>query len=39
MPKTVMNVEDNELNMKLFHDLLESRGYATIENAQWHGSA
>lgn len=30
MAKTVMIVEDNELNMKLFNDLLESRGYATI---------
>ena len=31
MPKTVMIVEDNELNMKLFNDLLESRGYGTIQ--------
>jgi len=31
MPKTVMIVEDNELNMKLFHDLLEARGYRTVE--------
>ena len=31
MPKTVLIVEDNELNMKLFHDLLESRGYQTIQ--------
>jgi len=31
MSKTVMIVEDNELNMKLFHDLLESQGYATIQ--------
>lgn len=31
MAKTVMIVEDNELNMKLFHDLLESRGYRTIQ--------
>ncbi|WP_029355163.1 response regulator [Bosea sp. 117] len=31
MPKTVMIVEDNELNMKLFHDLLEAHGYATVE--------
>lgn len=31
MAKTVMIVEDNELNMKLFNDLLESRGYATIQ--------
>jgi len=26
MAKTVMIVEDNELNMKLFHDLLEAHG-------------
>ncbi|MFT6659951.1 MAG: two-component system cell cycle response regulator DivK [Maritalea sp.] len=31
MSKTVMIVEDNELNMKLFNDLLESRGYRTIQ--------
>ena len=31
MAKTVMIVEDNELNMKLFHDLLESRGYDTVQ--------
>jgi two-component system cell cycle response regulator DivK len=31
MPKTVLIVEDNELNMKLFHDLLEAHGYDTIE--------
>ncbi|QCK87398.1 response regulator [Phreatobacter aquaticus] len=31
MPKTVMIVEDNELNMKLFHDLLEANGYDTIQ--------
>lgn len=31
MRKTVLIVEDNELNMKLFHDLLEAHGYATIE--------
>lgn len=30
MPKTVLIVEDNELNMKLFNDLLEGHGYATI---------
>jgi len=30
-PKTVLIVEDNELNMKLFHDLLEAHGYDTIE--------
>ena len=31
MSKTVMIVEDNELNMKLFNDLLESRGYQVIQ--------
>jgi two-component system, cell cycle response regulator DivK len=31
MPKTVMIVEDNELNMKLFRDLIEAHGYATIQ--------
>jgi CheY-like chemotaxis protein len=30
MSKTVMIVEDNELNMKLFHDLLEAHGYHAI---------
>jgi two-component system, cell cycle response regulator DivK len=30
MAKTVLIVEDNELNMKLFHDLLDAHGYATI---------
>jgi two-component system, cell cycle response regulator DivK len=28
--KTVTIVEDNELNMKLFHDLLEAHGYRTV---------
>ncbi|MCF6321009.1 MAG: response regulator [Rhizobiaceae bacterium] len=31
MSKTVMIVEDNELNMKLFNDLLEANGYKTIK--------
>jgi two-component system cell cycle response regulator DivK len=31
MAKTVLVVEDNELNMKLFHDLLEASGYDTIQ--------
>ena len=30
MAKTVMIVEDNELNMKLFHDLLEAHGYNIV---------
>jgi two-component system, cell cycle response regulator DivK len=29
--KTVLIVEDNELNMKLFTDLLEAHGYATLQ--------
>ncbi|MEE8444819.1 MAG: response regulator, partial [Alphaproteobacteria bacterium] len=29
--KTVLIVEDNELNMKLFHDLLEAHGYKTLQ--------
>jgi two-component system, cell cycle response regulator DivK len=31
MSKTVLVVEDNELNMKLFHDLLEANGYNIIQ--------
>jgi two-component system cell cycle response regulator DivK len=31
VPKTVLIVEDNELNMKLFHDLLEAHGYDTLQ--------
>jgi two-component system cell cycle response regulator DivK len=31
MTKKVLIVEDNELNMKLFHDLLEAHGYQTVE--------
>ena len=30
MAKTVMIVEDNELNMKLFRDLIEASGYETV---------
>ena len=30
-PKTVLIVEDNELNMKLFHDLLDAYGYLTVQ--------
>ncbi len=29
--KAVLIVEDNELNMKLFHDLLDAYGYRTIQ--------
>ena len=31
MAKTVLIVEDNELNMKLFNDLLEAHGYRTVQ--------
>jgi two-component system cell cycle response regulator DivK len=30
LAKTVLIVEDNELNMKLFHDLLEAHGYDIV---------
>ena len=30
-PKTVLVVEDNELNMKLFNDLLETQGYRVLQ--------
>jgi two-component system cell cycle response regulator DivK len=29
--KTVLIVEDNELNMKLFHDLLDAQGYRILQ--------
>ncbi|GGY54473.1 response regulator [Parvularcula lutaonensis] len=29
--KTILVVEDNELNMKLFHDLLEVQGYNILQ--------
>ena len=31
--KLVMIVEDNELNLKLFRDLLEAHGYATLHTS------
>lgn len=31
MQKTVLVVEDNELNMKLFNDLLEAHGYNVVQ--------
>lgn len=34
MAKTVLIVEDNELNMKLFRDLLQAHGYETIESRE-----
>ena len=44
MPKTVLIVEDNELNMKLFNDLVETRGHrivqtrSGIEAVDWRAS-
>ena len=34
MSKKVLIVEDNELNMKLFHDLLDSQGYQTYQTRE-----
>ncbi len=34
MPKKVLIVEDNELNMKLFHDLLDAHGYETLQTRE-----
>ncbi len=31
MPQKVLIVEDNELNLKLFRDLLEAHGYETLQ--------
>ena len=31
MAKTILIVEDNELNMKLFNDLLQAHGYDTVQ--------
>ena len=33
MPKTILIVEDNELNMKLFRDLIEASGYSVVGTA------
>jgi len=37
MTKTVLVVEDNDLNMKLFCDLLEAHGYTTIPTRDGRG--
>ena len=31
MGKTILIVEDNELNMKLFNDLLRAHGFDTLQ--------
>ncbi len=32
--ETVLIVEDNELNMKLFHDLLDAQGYKILQTKE-----
>ncbi len=32
-PKTILIVEDNELNMRLWNDILEAQGYALLKTA------
>ena len=34
MSRTILIVEDNDLNMKLFNDLLEAHGYATLQTKE-----
>ncbi len=34
MPKKILIVEDNDLNLKLFRDLLEANGYITVETKE-----
>ena len=36
MAKTILIVEDNELNMKLFNDLLEAKGYNILQTRNGH---
>jgi two-component system cell cycle response regulator DivK len=31
IPKTILVIEDHELNMKLLHDLLRTRGYRVVQ--------
>ena len=31
MSKTILIVEDNDLNMKLLNDLLQAHGYSTLQ--------
>ncbi len=38
MLKTIMIVEDNDLNMKLFNDLLQAHGYGTIQTKDGRGA-
>ncbi|MCI0465420.1 MAG: response regulator [Beijerinckiaceae bacterium] len=38
MQKCILIVEDNELNMKLFNDLLEAHGYRTLQTRDGRGA-
>jgi two-component system, cell cycle response regulator DivK len=38
MKKKILIVEDNELNMKLFNDLLEAHGYETVQTRSGVGA-
>ena len=36
MSKTILIVEDNDLNMKLLNDLLQAHGYSTLQTMDGH---
>jgi len=38
MSKTVLIIEDNEMNMKLFNDLLQAYGYNTVQTHTGHNA-
>lgn len=38
MNKTVLIVEDNDMNMKLFNDLLQAHGYNTVQTSSGHNA-
>ena len=39
MSKTILIVEDNELNMKLFNDLLQAHGYGTVQTTNGYSAS
>jgi len=38
LAKTILIVEDNELNLKLFNDLLQAHGYNTVQTRDGHAA-
>ncbi len=38
MPKTILIVEDNQLNMRLIDDLLRAHGYSTLKSTDGTGA-